>query len=105
GHMRTRWITILLLLALDAGVSAQVGRVGPVVDPSGVIAAGRLTPDGPAQPTPRLHDGTVNFGRDGSEKGIWGLPSVQNFAGFTKDTPKDFNRGQRGGSPNEPWIP
>src|SRR5262249_57568116 len=49
--------------------------------------------------------GTVHQRRDHGEKGICGLPTIQNFAGYTPDTPKDFNRGQRGGAPNEPFIP
>lgn len=95
------WITATAL------AFAQVGRLGPadVVDPSGTIAASRNAPDGPPQPTPRRADGTVNLGRDHGERGIWGLPSVQNFAGFTTNTPKGFNRDQRGGAVNEPFIP
>jgi len=104
--MWKRGILLVSLIATNTAILAQVGRVGPavVVDPSGTIAASRDT-DGPPQPTPRLADGTVNLGRDHGEKGIWGLPSIQNFAGFTPDTPKEFNRGQRGGAPNEPFIP
>jgi hypothetical protein len=96
-----------MILAADAVIFAQVGRLGPapVVDPSGVIAASRGVADGPPLPAPRLADGTINLGRDRDEKGIWGLPSVQNFAAFTTDTPKGFNRGQRGGAVNEPFIP
>src|SRR5262245_54831900 len=107
GRMWKRCIGILLLVAVDAVVFAQVGRLGPatVVDPSGTIAASRGLPDGPPQPAPRLSDGTVNLGRDHGEKGIWGLASVQNFAGFTPDTPKTYNRAQRGGAPSEPFIP
>ena len=105
--MRKRLIGMSILLGANAIIFAQVGRLGPatVVDPSGTIAASRGIPDGPPQQAPRLSDGTVNLGRDGAEKGIWGLPSIQNFAGFTPHTPKDFNRGQRGGAPNEPFIP
>jgi hypothetical protein len=100
-------IGVLFLIAATAIVFGQVGRLGTgvVVDPSGTIAASRNTPDGPPQPTPRLPDGTVNLGRERGEHGIWGLPSVQNFAGYTPDTPKDFNRGQRGGAVAEPFIP
>jgi hypothetical protein len=88
-------------------VYAQVGRLGPapVIDPSGTIAASWNTPDGPPQPTPRLSDGKPNLGRDHRERGICGLPSIQNFAAYTTNTPKDFNRGQRGGAANEPFIP
>jgi len=105
--MRNRGIAILVSIAANAVVFAQVGRLGPavVVDPSGTIAASRGIPDSPPQPAPRLSDGTINVGRDNGEKGIWGLPSIQNFAGFTPDTPKNYNRGQRGGAPSEPFIP
>jgi len=105
--MRSFCIAFLMFLTVTAVVYSQVGRLGPatVIDPSGTIAASRNTPDGPPQPTPRLADGTPNLGRDHGERGIWGLPSVQNFAGFTPDTPKEFNRGQRGGAVNEPFIP
>jgi len=105
--MWNRWIVLILVIAADAVVFAQVGRLGPatVVDPSGTIFASRGTPDAPPQPPPRLADGTINLGRDHGEKGIWGLPSVQNFAAFTSDTPKNFDRGIRGGAPNEPFIP
>ncbi len=101
----SQWIFLGIVIVANATIFAQVGRVGPVVDPSGTIAASRGIADGPPLPAPRLPDGTINLGRDHGEKGIWGLPSVQNFAGFTADTPKNFNRGQRGGAPNEPFIP
>jgi hypothetical protein len=102
-----RFGVAVLLWAAATGIAlSQVGRLGPtVVDPSGTIAASRNAPDGPPQPAPRLPDGTVSLGRDHGERGIWGLPSVQNFAGFTTNTPKGFNRGQRGGAGNEPFIP
>ena len=78
----------------------------PVVDPSGIYAASRRRGgDGPATPTPRLADGTVNLGRESGEKGVWALPGVQNFAAYTPDTPKGFRGGQRGGAANEPHIP
>ena len=105
--MWKRGLVLISLIATNTAILAQVGRVGPavVVDPSGTIAASRGIADGPPQPAPRLTDGTVNLGRDHGEKGIWGLPSIPNFAGYTPDTPKDFNRGHRGGAPNEPFIP
>src|SRR5690606_30697751 len=35
---------------------------------------------GPAEPTPRLADGTVNFGRVPGEKGTWNVPYITNMA-------------------------
>ena len=35
---------------------------------------------GPQEPTPRLADGTVNFGRVPGEKGTWNVPYIQNMA-------------------------
>ena len=35
---------------------------------------------GPAAPTPRLADGTVNFGRVPGEKGTWNVPYITNMA-------------------------
>jgi hypothetical protein len=101
----SRWIGLGCVILANAVIFAQVARVGPVVDPSGTIAASSGIPDGPPLPPPRLPDGTINLGRDHGERGIWGLPSVQNFAGYTPDTPKNYNRGQRGGAASEPFIP
>src|SRR5687768_6362560 len=35
---------------------------------------------GPPPPTPRLADGTVNFGRVPGEKGTWSVPYITNMA-------------------------
>src|SRR5207247_7204138 len=32
-----------------------------------------------SQPAPKLGDGTVNFGREPGEKGIWNLPYITNM--------------------------
>ncbi len=41
---------------------------------------GRGRQAGPAQPTPRLADGTVNLGRVPGEKGTWSVPYITNMA-------------------------
>ena len=41
---------------------------------------GRGRQAGPALPTPRLADGTVNFGRVPGEKGVWNTPYITNMA-------------------------
>src|SRR5688572_12285748 len=83
---------------------------------------------GPVEPTPRLADGTVNFGRVPGEKGTWNVPYITNMA--TRVVGPDGNPlpamqqaqaaaraggagaragggggGGRGGSKSEPWIP
>src|SRR6185436_3310383 len=40
---------------------------------------GRGRQAGPALPTPRLADGTVNFGRVPGEKGVWSVPYITNM--------------------------
>ena len=41
---------------------------------------GRGRGRGPQEPTPRLADGTVNFGRVPGEKGTWNVPYITNMA-------------------------
>ena len=41
---------------------------------------GRGRQAGPVLPTPRLPDGTVNFGRIPGEKGVWAVPYITNMA-------------------------
>ena len=43
-------------------------------------AGGRGRGRGPAEPTPRLPDGTVNLGRVPGEKGTWRVPYITNMA-------------------------
>jgi len=84
---------------------------------------GRGAAAGPAEPTPHFADGTVNLGRVPGEKGIWGLPYIQNMANQSPDRQQAAGRGaggggvagggrgagggggQRGGAPSEPWVP
>jgi len=50
-----------MIIATAAGVLAQRGAV-------------------PADPTPRLADGTPNLGRVPGEQGVWGVPWIRNMA-------------------------
>jgi hypothetical protein len=80
-----------------------------------------------SQPAPRMPDGTINLGRVPGEKGVWGLPYIQNmgarniFVGAPAAPPRGEGgggrgaaaggggggggRGQRGGAASEPWVP
>ena len=89
-------------------------------------------PAEPPQPTPRLADGTVNFGRVSGEKGIWNVPYITNMGMRLIDdqgkplAPQPEGRGGRGGgrgagaplgggegtagggrggAKSEPWVP
>jgi len=85
------------------------------------------------EPTPRLPDGTVNFGRVPGEKGVWNVPYITNMgmrvvgddgqplatqaapAGRRGNAPaaagaplgggEGTTGGGRGGSKAEPWVP
>jgi hypothetical protein len=108
--------------AQEGGVAAPQGRGG-----------GRGRQTGPPLPTPRLADGTVNFGRVPGEKGTWNVPYITNMAmrvvtgpGSTELLPEIVKAnaaaaaaraggagraggggraGGRGGSKSEPWMP
>jgi hypothetical protein len=100
----------------------------------GPAAQGRgRGPAEPPQPTPRLADGTVNFGRVPGEKGIWNVPYITNMGMRLVDdegkslAPQPEGRGGRGGgraggaplgggegggggggrggAKSEPWVP
>ncbi len=87
-------------------------------------------PAEPPQPTPRLADGTVNFGRVPGEKGIWNVPYITPRGmrlgddPGTPPAPQPEGRGRggraggaplgggegtagggRGGAKTEPWVP
>ena len=89
---------------------------------------GRGRAAGPALPTPRLPDGTVNFGRVPGEKGVWAVPYITNMAmrvvgpdgqllpaireqqaaaraGGAGARGGGGGGGGRGGSKSEPWMP
>jgi hypothetical protein len=67
----------------------------------------------PAEPTPRMPDGTVNFGRTPADAdGVWNQAWTQNFANQALDAPprggggaRGGGGGGRGGAASEPWIP
>jgi hypothetical protein len=116
----------------------QAGTAGaqqaPAAPPSAAPAGGgrgRGRQSGPTDPTPRLADGTVNFGRVPGEKGTWNVPYIQNMAarvigpdgnplpaiqasrgggaggagGRGAAAGGGGGRGGRGGSKSEPWMP
>ena len=88
---------------------------------------GRGRQAGPVTPTPRLPDGTVNFGRVPGEKGVWAVPYITNMAmrvvGKDGQVLPEIQQAQaaarsggggargggggggRGGSKSEPWMP
>jgi len=73
----------------------------------------------PAEPTPRLADGTVNLGRTATDvDGAWSLQYIQNMADRVPNRPAAGGGGRgagaagggggargRGGAASEPWIP
>src|SRR5688500_20216423 len=59
----------------DQPAAAQQGDA-----PAAQGRGGRGRQAGPALPTPRLADGTVNFGRVPGEKGTWSVPYITNMA-------------------------
>jgi len=81
------------------GQPSETQTRGPAASPQG---RGR-GPAEPPQPTPRLADGTVNFGRVSGEKGIWNVPYITNMGMRLVDdegksmAPQPEGRGGRGG--------
>src|SRR3954465_9019999 len=65
--------------AQQAPAAGQIQQEGSIA-PQAAQGRGRGRNAGPALPTPKLADGTVNFGRVPGEKGIWNLPYIQNMA-------------------------
>jgi len=116
------------------GVASQQGAA-PGPQGGAGQPAGRGRGRGPQEPTPRLADGTVNFGRVPGEKGTWNVPYITNMAmrvvtgpGSTQLVPEIAAQqqaaaaaragggargagrgggggGGRGGSKSEPWMP
>ena len=106
------------------------GRPGeaPALNAQEQAAGGRGRAAGPALPTPRLPDGTVNFGRVPGEKGVWAVPYITNMAmrviGSDGQLLPEIQQAQaaaraggagarggggggggRGGAKSEPWMP
>ena len=106
SHGRVLLTTATLIVASFWALSAQ--------GPGGPGGRGR-GPAAPSEPTPRLADGTVNFGRVAGEKGIWNVPYITNMGMQVVDdegkslAPRPEGRGRagggRGGAKSEPWMP
>src|SRR4051812_31658949 len=120
------------LEAQQAPAAGQIQQEGSIA-PQAAQGRGRGRNAGPAEPTPKLADGTVNLGRVPGEKGIWNLPYITNMADrvidpATKQPPAELQAaraaqaaaraggggprgggggggGGRGGTKSEPWIP
>jgi hypothetical protein len=126
--------TARLGAAASAVLAATLWAVGndsaaaPSGEPVQAPAQGRgNAAQSPAPPTPRLPDGTVNFGRVPGEKGVWRVPYITNMAmrvigedgqllpeivqaqqasrGRGAGARGGGEGGGRGGSTSEPWIP
>jgi hypothetical protein len=120
------------LQAQQAPAAGQIQQEGSIA-PQAPQGRGRGRNAGPAEPTPKLADGTVNLGRVPGEKGIWNLPYITNMADrvidpATKQPPAELQAaraaqaaaraggggprgggggggGGRGGTKSEPWMP
>src|SRR6188508_296734 len=69
------------LEAQQAPAAGQIQQEGSIAPPAAQgQGRGRGRNAGPAAPTPKLADGTVNLGRVPGEKGIWNLPYITNMA-------------------------
>jgi hypothetical protein len=121
SHGRLLLTTAALVIASFWAARAQEGAPG----------RGRGNAE-PPQPTPRLADGTVNFGRVPGEKGIWNVPYITNMGmrvvddngqslapqpqrggggrgraagGAPLGGGEGTGGGGRGGAKSEPWVP
>jgi hypothetical protein len=101
--------SVVLCFLASVSLHAQGESPGAKAGTREGQAAVREARDGPAPPTPRLADGTVNLGRIPGESGIWGLPGILNFAQTAAGGPKSGNPRltgpESGGAAAEPWIP
>jgi hypothetical protein len=102
-------------------VAAAVGAVAVLslsARPEAQAPEGRGAAPKKTTPTPRLPDGTVNFGRVAGEKGVWDVPYITNMGARVIDpgTGKPYQLmkdagpggkpvGGRGGAPAEPFVP
>jgi len=71
------------LEAQQAPAAGQIQQEGSIAPQAAGRGRGRNA--GPALPTPKLADGTVNLGRVPGEKGIWNLPYITNMANNVVD--------------------
>src|SRR5204862_3889952 len=124
--------TATLVVASLWALRAQEGVPGQPSERQTAPAQGRGRGNPAASlPTPRLADGTVNFGRVPGEKGIWNVPYITNMgmrlvgedgkplapqaapggrrAGAAAGAPLGGGEGTagggRGGAKAEPWVP
>src|SRR5262245_53991047 len=88
-----------------AGANAAGGGQNQNRGAGGNRGGGRGGAAAPAEPTPRLPDGTVNLGRTPSDvDGMWSLPYIQNmasaqyFVGAPAAAGGGGNRGGGGGA-------
>jgi hypothetical protein len=114
-----------------APAAPQIQQEGSTPAAAPAQGRGRAGRGGPALPTPRLADGTVNLGRVAGEKGIWNVPYITNMAmrvvgpdgqlipeiqqanaaaaaaraGGAGARGGGGGGGGRGGTKSEPWIP
>lgn len=80
SHGRILLTTATLLVASFFALHAQEGVPGQPSERQAPPAQGRGRGNPAASlPTPRLADGTVNFGRVPGEKGIWNVPYITNM--------------------------
>ena len=128
-------VWVMQAQAPQAGAAAQGQGGGAAAGaPAGQAGGGRGRgrQAGPPQPTPRLADGTVNFGRVAGEKGTYSVPYITNMADRVigpdgnphpliqkRNAERAAARaggagargagggggGGRGGSKSEPWMP
>jgi len=116
--------------AATVALSAAVVSTQAPAAPGGGGGRGRGASAAPAEPTPRLADGTVNLGRMPGEKGIWNVPYITNMGmrligadgkplapqapaggrgGAAGGAPLGGGEGTagggRGGAKSEPWVP
>jgi hypothetical protein len=115
--------------AQDAPAPGPAAQAPGAPRGGGAGGRGRGRQAGPAEPTPRLADGTVNFGRVPGEKGTWNVPYVTNMAARAVSPDGSplpemaaargggaggrgggggragGGGGGRGGAKSEPWIP
>jgi hypothetical protein len=111
------WVVTMTLVALSQQApAAEGGSAGGGGGRGGGRGRGGAPNPLLSQPAPKLPDGTVNFGREPGEKGIWNLPYITNMgaANIVVGAPKPERGaggaqrgggGQRGGAPSEPWVP
>jgi hypothetical protein len=133
SHGRVLLVAAALVIASYWATRAQEATPGlqQAGQASGQAGRGR-GPAAPPEPTPRLADGTVNFGRVAGEKGIWNVRYITNMgmqvvgddgqllapppqrggggrAGRAGGAPlgggEGAGGGGRGGAKSEPWVP